>query len=426
MAFPTRSIRRIATAFLPIALLAAACGDDDSDTASTATTEAAGTAESTAPDGSADGTSTDGTAIDLFLDGALADDVVTVDCTLSDGTETSCYEITVSGIPADTGVGDFCPTTTDATDDEVGIWLDGENVYAGSRAATGSTGQGLSLMQESIAEATLAGIGFVVLNMARGQGDYFQATRGGGHGDYRTPVLAPSGPSEVIDVMADAFDLAERWRNPVVVVGDYYLAHTWVDIDTPDAAPAVPPAPEWALDGSSCGSGAAKLVSFLGTTKQRDGVGYDLAAHYEQCAQRREAMAGGITPRAECIETDDADVVLVAYGTMARYASAAVEALRSEGQRVGLVRPITLWPFPSDIVRDATVSAKTIAVYENNAGQMIDDVRLSVLGACPVVGLNGFATDSSAFGIAPDVTVERLTASLRELIRAADVEGASR
>lgn len=297
---------------------------------------------------------------------------------------------------------------------------------AGTRAATGSTGQGLSLMQESIAEATLAGIGFVVLNMARGQGDYFQATRGGGHGDYRTPVLAPSGPSEVIELMADAFDLAERWRNPVVVVGDYYLAHTWVDVDTPDTAPVAPPSPGWALDGSSGGSGSAKLLSFLGTTKQRDGVGYDLAAHYEQCAQRRLEMEVGITPRAELVDTEDADVVLVAYGTMARYATEAVEALRSEGHRVGLVRPITLWPFPSDIVRDATASARSIVVYENNAGQMIDDVRLSVLGACPVVGLNGFATDSSAFGIAPDVTVERLTASMRELLGTLDTEGANR
>ncbi len=293
---------------------------------------------------------------------------------------------------------------------------------AGSRAATGSTGQGLSLMQESIAEATLAGIGFVVVNMARGQGDYFQSTRGGGHGDYRTPVLAPSGPSEVIDVMAEAFDLAERWRNPVVVVGDYYLAHTWVDVDILDSDPVVPPAPEWALDGSSGGSGAAKLLSFLGTSKQRDGVGYDLAAHYEHCAQRRNEMAAGIAPRVELLHTDDADVVLVAYGTMARYAGAAVEILRSEGHRVGMIRPITLWPFPADAVREATRCAQTIAVYENNAGQMIDDVRLAVLGNCPVVGINGFATDSSAFGIAPDVTVEQLTSTMRELLDTLETE----
>ncbi len=285
----------------------------------------------------------------------------------------------------------------------------------GTRAATGSTGQGLSLMQESISEASLAGIGFVVLNMARGQGDYFQATRGGGHGDYRTPVLAPSGPAEVSDLIADAFELADRWRNPVVVLGDYYMAHTWVDMDLP--AELAPPraAPTWSLDGRSGGTGAAKLVSPLGTTKQRDGVGYDLAAHYEDCAQRRVEMTAGVTPRAELTETEDAEVVIVAYSTMARYAHAAATELRAEGLHVGVLRPITLWPFPSELVRTATSSAHTIVVYENNAGQMIDDVRLSVLGETPVVGINGFATDSSAFGIAPDVTVENLKASLRDL-----------
>ncbi len=295
---------------------------------------------------------------------------------------------------------------------------------AGARAATGSTGQGLSLMQESISEATMAGIGFVVLNMARGQGDYFQSTRGGGHGDYRTPVLAPSGPSEVAELVEEAFELADRWRNPVVVVGDYYLAHTWVDVDSPAAVAPPRPAPDWALDGSSGGTGAAKLVSPLGTTKQRDGVGYDLAAHYDHCARRREAMTAGITPRCALVETDDADVVIVAYGTMARYAEAAVSTLRLEGHRVGLARPITLWPFPEAQVKAAVDGARLVVVYENNAGQMIDDVRLSVLGSAPVVGLNGFSTDSSAFGIAPDVTVENLIASIRQLV-AERVEEAS-
>lgn len=321
------------------------------------------------------------------------------------------------------GVGGVCVNAESELEAVGMVW---GAAAAGSRAATGSTGQGLSLMQESIAEASMAGIGFVVLNMARGQGDYFQATRGGGHGDYRTPVLAPSGPAELGTLMANAFNLAERWRNPVVVVGDYYLAHTWVDLDAPDDIPAAPPAPSWALDGSSGGSGEAKLVSFLGTNKQRDGVGYDLAAHYEWCAQRRLAMAEGVAARAELVKTEDADLVVVAYGTMARYAGAVVDQLRSEGCRVGMVRPITLWPFPSERLCEGTGSARLIAVYENNAGQMIDDVRLSVLGATPVVGINSFATDSSAFGIAPDVTVERLTASLRELLGSLDHQGGTR
>ena len=286
----------------------------------------------------------------------------------------------------------------------------------GARAATGSTGQGLSLMQESIAEATMAGIGFVVLNMARGQGDYFQATRGGGHGDYRTPVLAPSGPADVTQLVAEAFDLADRWRNPVLVVGDYYLAHTWVDIEV-SAGPTVPrPAPAWALDGTSGGSGRAKLVSPLGTAKQRDGVGYDLSEHYAACDRRRQEMTAGITPRSESSAVDDAEIVVVAYGTMSRLAAGAVAELRAAGHRVGLIRPITLWPFPAADVLRAADGARMVVVYENNAGQMIDDVRLALLGATPVVGINGFRTDSSAFGIAPDATVDALCSSVRSLL----------
>src|SRR5579864_1733235 len=121
----------------------------------------------------------------------------------------------------------------------------------GTRAATGSTGQGLSLMQESLAELSNAHIPLVVLNMARAQGDYFQATRGGGHGDYRLPVLAPADVAEAVELVQLAFHLSAQWRNPVLVLGDYYLAHTAraVTVDPIDFGPR-PPTP-WALDGSS-------------------------------------------------------------------------------------------------------------------------------------------------------------------------------
>src|SRR5271165_3772372 len=145
----------------------------------------------------------------------------------------------------------------------------------GVPSATGSTGQGLSLMQESLAEITLAGLPLVVLDMARGQGDYYQATRGGGHGDYRHIVLAPADADEAVQMITLAFELSERWRNPVVVMGDYYLAHTARSVTIPpDTTRTVP---GWALDGSSGGTGRAKLVSSLGTTKRRDDVGYDLS-----------------------------------------------------------------------------------------------------------------------------------------------------
>lgn len=285
----------------------------------------------------------------------------------------------------------------------------------GARAATGSTGQGLSLMQESIAEAALGGIGFVVLNMARGQGDYFQATRGGGHGDYRTPVFAPASADEMAPLIAAAFDAADTWRNPVVVIGDYYLAHTWVDIDLSGDQLPPRPAPTWALDGSTGGSGGAKLVSPLGTSKQRDTPGYDLAAHYAYAADQTKAMAAGLAPLHEDVDVDDAEIVIVAYGTMARYARAVVDAQRRAGRRVGLLRPITLWPFPTEAVIEAATGAHQVVVYENNAGQMIDDVRLAVLGAVEVVGINGFRNDSSGFGVGPDITVDNLDAQIADL-----------
>jgi 2-oxoglutarate ferredoxin oxidoreductase subunit alpha len=275
----------------------------------------------------------------------------------------------------------------------------------GTPAATGSTGQGLSLMQESIAELAMARLPLVVLNMARAQGDYWQATRGGGHGDYRTPVLAPMDVPEAVELTQLAFHWAARWRNPVLVFGDYYLAHTSqsVDVQPIDFGPA--PDRSWALDGSSGGSGRAKLVSPLGTQKQRDDVGYDLAVHYHGCAAATEAMLKGIEPLAEVAFCDDADIVVVAYGTPGRYIRAAVKALREQGVRAGYVRPITLLPFPTEAVAKAAEGAKVVAVYENNQGQMVDDVRLAVLGRAPVTFIGGLSLDTSGFGIAPDLDV---------------------
>jgi 2-oxoglutarate/2-oxoacid ferredoxin oxidoreductase subunit alpha len=275
----------------------------------------------------------------------------------------------------------------------------------GMPAATGSTGQGLSLMQESLAELALAQIPLVVLNMARAQGDYWQATRGGGHGDYRHLVLAPVDVSEAVELVPRAFHLAATWRNPVVILGDYYLAHTAraVDVTPVDQGPLPPQ--EWALTGESGGSGHAKLLSFLGSVKQRDGAGYDLAVHYAACAEHTARMLREVPPEAESGCVEDADLVVVAFGTAGAYVRAAVRSLRDEGVRVGFIRPVTLVPFPSAAVAAAARRAKAVAVFENNAGQMIDDVRLAVLGAAPVEFIGGLSIDASGFGIAPDLDV---------------------
>jgi 2-oxoglutarate/2-oxoacid ferredoxin oxidoreductase subunit alpha len=278
----------------------------------------------------------------------------------------------------------------------------------GTRSATGSTGQGLSLMQESIAEAAMAHLPLVIINMARAQGDYYQATRGGGHGDYRTPVLAPMDIAEAVSLMQLAFHLADTWRNPILFFGDYYTAHTYqsLEIEPIDFGPL--PAKDWALDGSSSGSGRAKVVSPLGDTKQRDDVGYDLSDYYLRAAAKTQRMIDGIEPRADVGYCDDADVVVVAFGTAGKYIRYTVQQMRADGHRVGYVRPITLFPFPAEAVRRATANARLVAVYENNQGQMIDDVRLALEGAVPVKFIGGLSLDTSGFGIAPDYDVEVL------------------
>jgi 2-oxoglutarate ferredoxin oxidoreductase subunit alpha len=281
----------------------------------------------------------------------------------------------------------------------------------GARAATGSTGQGLALMQESLAELTLAQLPLVVLNMARGQGDYFQTTRGGGHGDYRLPVLAPIDLPEAIEHLSLAFAWAGRWRTPVLVYGDYYLTHTCQSVRLPDPVPAV--APAWALDGGSGGTGGAKLISPLGTAKQRDGrggqAGYDLSVHYRACAERTGAMLRGITPRVEAEAVGDAQLLVVAYGTPAKYVRAAVRELRATGVPVGYARPVTLVPFPYAAIARLARGARAVAVYENNCGQAVDDVRLAVNGHVPVEFIGGLSLDPSGFGIAPDLDVLLLT-----------------
>jgi 2-oxoglutarate/2-oxoacid ferredoxin oxidoreductase subunit alpha len=295
----------------------------------------------------------------------------------------------------------------------------------GTLAATGSTGQGLSLMQESLSEMATAGLPLVVLNMARAQGDYFQCTRGGGHGDYRTPVLAPMDVAEAVDLIPQAFELTLRWRNPVVVLGDYYLAHTARSV--PEMAPTAPkPRPAWALDGSTGGSGRAKILSPLGSVKRRDDVGFDLAEHYRAAAAASAAMTAGIEPMADTEATDDAEVVVTAFGTPARYLRAAVRHLRAAGVPVGLFRPISLYPFPDVGLVEATRRARLVLVYENNQGQMVDDVRLALEGRVPVRFIGGLSLDSSGFGIAPDLDVTVLTRRITEAMEAQGAPTGSR
>jgi 2-oxoglutarate ferredoxin oxidoreductase subunit alpha len=292
----------------------------------------------------------------------------------------------------------------------------------GTRAATGSTGQGLALMQESISELSLARLPMVIVHMARSQGEYWQATRGG-HGDQRRIVLAPMDVTEATELAQLAFHLADRWRNPVILYGDYYIAHTYqsVDVEPIDFASDFGPLPEndWALTGATGGSGRARLVSPLGDTKQRDDVGYDLADYSHRVLAHQAAMIEAVEPMVETGHLAGAEVVVVAFGTPGRFVRYVVDELRAEGVPVGYVRPITLFPYPTEAVRAAAEGARVVGVYENSAGQMVDDVRLSVLGSAPVEPIGGLSLDGSGFGIGPEITVPEIRARILRLCDAA-------
>ena len=265
----------------------------------------------------------------------------------------------------------------------------------GVRAMIASTGQGISLMQESLAELANAEIPCVVVNMMRGQGDYFQATRGGGHGDYRHVVLAPHTVQEAVDLVMLAFNIADRWRNPFDVLGDFVLAHTseavaFQPLDERDLPPKT-----WAATGK--GSRRAHNVTPLGSPEK---LNLNPGAHHARIAAKLPRIAAAET-RCETGLLDDAEVAVVAFGSPARFAKYAVRACRERGMKVGWIRPISLWPFPADTVAAAAERVRTIAVFEQNAGQMIDDVRLAVEGRARIVPIGGISHDHSGFGVGP-------------------------
>jgi 2-oxoglutarate ferredoxin oxidoreductase subunit alpha len=294
---------------------------------------------------------------------------------------------------------------------------------AGVRAATGSVGQGLSLMQESIAELCFARVPMVVLNMARGQGDYYQATRGGGHGDYHTVVLAPADLAEGAVLIQQAFHIADLTRNPVLFMGDYYLAHVIEAVDTERVDFGPLPQNNWLLDGSTSGTGDARIISSIMITKRNAPVQLNYGQYLETSGAKTDAVRAAIPPMFEAGWCDDADYVVVAYGTPARIVRYVVGHLRERGVKVGFFRPITLWPFPAEALRAAVRSAQAIGVYELNAGQMIDDVRLSVRDK-DAESIGGISFDSSGFGIAPELTPEKVEARILQAVAALGIEKA--
>jgi 2-oxoglutarate/2-oxoacid ferredoxin oxidoreductase subunit alpha len=244
---------------------------------------------------------------------------------------------------------------------------------AGARAATGSCGQGIALMQEAIAEMALNETPMVIFNMARNQQDYYQCTRGGGWGDYHTITLAPKDVPELVEHTQQLFWLAERYRTPVILYGDPILAQTQVGVRIEPRDYGLLPERDWVLDGSRGGTGRSRQVWTWAMGKVTDpGPGPD--GHWRAIAEKFGQIAEA-EQRSESYLIDDADVVIVAFGTAALFATHVVDELRAAGVQAGLFRPVTLWPFPGGALREATRQARHVLVFELNAGQMLDDVR---------------------------------------------------
>ena len=208
-------------------------------------------------------------------------------------------------------------------------------------------------------------------NIAPSAADYFQATRGGGHGDYRTPVLAPAGCQELAELTFLAFDLADRYRNPVMILGDGLMGQVMEPVVFPDPVdPGDLPRKDWALTGCAGREARAFFSMLLGQKGELYYHNLHLQEKYDRIAAEEVRWEEKLT--------EDAELIVVAYGTAARIAESAIEDLRQEGLAIGLFRPITLWPYPKEALRKLARGGRKVAVFELCLGQMVEDVALSV------------------------------------------------
>jgi 2-oxoglutarate ferredoxin oxidoreductase subunit alpha len=259
---------------------------------------------------------------------------------------------------------------------------------AGGRAMTSSSSPGISLKQEGISYIAGAELPCVIVNMVRSgpglggilpsQGDYFQAVKGGGHGDYKMLVYGPGSIQEAVDIVYKSFEKAEKYRIPVMILGDGVLGQMMEPVTLPDMIDVNSiPKKEWATDGTRSGKDRRIINSLYIEADVLEGMNNKFKSVYERLKAETAC---------ETYMTDDAEVILTAFGITARIAKSAVEILRGKGVRAGLIRPITLYPFPSEAYR--TYAAKEevarFVAFELNMGQMVEDVRLAVNGAKPV------------------------------------------
>jgi len=257
---------------------------------------------------------------------------------------------------------------------------------AGARVMTSSSSPGISLMQEGISYIAAAEIPCVLVNMMRGgpglggihpsQSDYFQATKGGGHGDYHLLVLAPSTGQEAASLTMLAFDLADKYRNPVMILGDGNIGQMMEPVEFKTSAEAFSVSKkDWAITGT-----LGRKRNLL-KTLYLDPVILE-KRNLALASKLREAVKNEV--RFELYMTDDADIIIAAYGTVARIAKTAIKILREKGFKVGLLRPISLYPFPYPAFSQMAERVKNFLVVEMSMGQMVEDVRLAICGKSKV------------------------------------------
>ena len=255
---------------------------------------------------------------------------------------------------------------------------------SGARVMTASSGPGLSLMQEGISYIAGAELPCVIVDVVRGgpglgniapeQSDYFAMVKGGGHGNYRNIVLAPASVQEMADLTVLAFELADKYRNPAIVLADGFIGQMMEPLDLEYREITASDKP-WAVKGTP--ETRKNLVSSIFLEPD------DLENHVRKL-EAKYIRAQQEEPRWELYDAEDAEILLVGYGITSRILRSAVELARSQGQRVGLFRPITVWPFPAEALVKAASRVRKVLVVELSNGQMVDDVRLSLNGKVPI------------------------------------------
>ena len=256
---------------------------------------------------------------------------------------------------------------------------------AGARVMTSSSSPGVALKQEGITYAAGAEVPCVVVNIMRGgpglggiqpsQSDYFMSTRGGGNGDYRTPVFAPATVQEAVDMIMEAFNVADYYRTPVMVVGDGMIGQMMEPVEFNKPKSRELPPKTWATVGTKMERNPNIINSLYLDPKLLEDHCINLDAKYKEIENNETDY--------EMYKTEDAELVFVAYGTTSRIVKNTIESLREEGIKAGLIRPKTLWPFPFEAFNKIP-NAKNLLTVEMSMGQMVEDVKLAIEGRLPV------------------------------------------